>query len=162
MAEMDLPDDPAFYQEVAGLDEPAKIENATSPALPAPSTSQIAEPQLQADQAPAHREAARPLNPALDMPAFSDSLERILQSLRIGSRPTETDVTRVASTIDQLALSLSESDTLPRDIVRLVYRLAMESQVLITEVHPRLGLDLTVVTSVRRLQAAAGKLIERV
>jgi hypothetical protein len=167
VAEMDLPDDPAFYQEVAGIDDTMEVQDATSPALSGPASSQIAKPQFpdnhpSSPPLPTHREAARPLDPALDMPAFSDSLERILQSLRSGSRPTETDVTRVAGTIDQLAQSLHDSDSLPRDLVRLVYRLAMESQVLITEVHPRLGLDLTVVTSVRRLQAAAGKLIERV
>jgi hypothetical protein len=155
VAEMDLPDDPDFYRELAGIEDDATDNDAGK------LTRQLPGDSLPADSLPAAREPARPMKPGTDLTLFADALERVLAALRNAGRPQEVDVSMVSSTLESLAAGHAEEDHLPRDLVRLVYRLAMESQVLITEVHPRLGLDLTVITAVRRMQAAAGRLIDQ-
>ena len=154
VAEMDLPEDPDFYRELAGIDD-------ETPARELSSVKQIPAGSSTADSLPAEREPARPIGPGSDLTFFADALERVLAALRNASRPLESDVSVVSTTLESLAAGLADQDQLPRDLVRLVYRLAMESQVLITEVHPRLALDLTIITAVRRMQAAAGKLIDQ-
>jgi len=154
VAEMDLPDDPDFYRELAGIDDEAiEVTEKSARQLPGDSSP--------ADSLPAQREPARPLAPGSDLTFFAEAMERVLAALRNASRPQEGDVSLVCSTLDSLASGFANAEHLPRSLVRLVYRLAMESQVLITEVHPRMGLDLTIITAVRRMQAAAGKLIDQ-
>ena len=88
------------------------------------------------------------------------SLNQILTNLRAGRQPSESDVLMVCRKLESIATSMKSSTTLPRSLVRSLYRLALESQVLITDVHPRLGLDLTVVTRIRQLQSAVGKILD--
>ena len=147
-AEMDIPDDPAFLREWAGISEPQ------APALPAPS-----EPS-----SPPEIESELVFDPDLDpIQKSADltlSLNQILTNLRAGRQPSESDVLMVCRKLESIATSMKSSTSLPRSLVRSLYRLALESQVLITEVHPRLGLDLTVVTRVRQLQSAVGKILD--
>jgi hypothetical protein len=151
VAELDIPDDPDFYSELAGIGD----EHAETAALPAPSDSKlITKP-----------EQPGPIDPSnvllvIDESTFASALDQIMTSLRAGRRPADSDVATVCSRLEKLAEQTGNEQTLSRKLIRPLYRLAMESQVLITEVHPRLGLDLTVVTQVRRLQAAVGRILD--
>lgn len=158
IAELDIPDDPAFYTELAGIaDDPVtgitEVEQVDLPS-PVESLSQAVPPASQAN----------PGSPAaislIDDAAFATALDQIMTALRSGRSPHEQAVEVVCSRLDRLAGQTAADAELPRSLVRPLYRLAMESQVLITEVHPQLGLNLTVVTHVRRLQAAVGRILD--
>lgn len=145
-AEMDIPDDPEFLREWAGLPE-------TQPALPSPEQAQPEE---------LIPEVVHEMESTIYAPdsIFMQRLGLILENLRTGRKPSPADVTTVCQLLDQLSRELKSAESLPKPLVRSLYRLSLESQVLITEVHPRLGLDLTVVTLVRQLQAAVGAVME--
>ena len=148
-AEMDIPDDPAFLSEWAGIPEQKALP-------PVPDLSASSEsPLIQAETVPDYDPSEIHQNTLL-----TQRLNQILSNLRAGQQPQETDVNHVCHTLGHIANQFLSADSLPRPLVRLLYRLALESQVLITEVHPRLGLDLTVVTRVRLLQSAVGKILD--
>jgi hypothetical protein len=153
-AGLDIPDDPQFLREWAGIDEPA------TPALPGPAPEEI-----QGDWIDAVTDQPLPGIPGADTTSAVSDFESLIDSvvgpLREGRRPAEDDANRLAGAIERFSKSTSSETTLDRAIVKSLYRLSLETQVLITEVHPSLGLDLQVVTAVRRLQSAVGAVLDR-
>ncbi|MFM7130996.1 MAG: hypothetical protein ACKO0V_16730, partial [bacterium] len=103
MAEMDLPDDPDFYKELAGIDDepPDNVVNENK---------QLSASQVQQTNLPTGREPAIPLQPGTDLTCFAEALERVLAALRNAGRPQETDVASVCTTLDSLAAGLADAD----------------------------------------------------
>ena len=152
-AELDIPDDPQFLREWAGIEDP-------QPALPGPLPEEI-HGEWMHDGTP---EAAATFDEA-SLDAGSDTIETqgdaFLSALREGRRPSGDETERLARHIERYAEEVSAEETLDRRVAKSLYRLSLEAQVLITEVHPSLGLDLMVVTGVRRIQAAVGAVLDR-
>lgn len=146
-AELDIPDDPAFYREWAGIvDEQAALPGAVG---------QHEIPEIEPELVP----EAGEFDFSEDS-VFVKHMNQVLEHLRAGRRPSEAEVATLYREIEQIGRTTMQSPELPKRLVRLLYRLSLETQVLITEVHPRMGLDLTVVTLVRQLQSAVGKVME--
>ncbi len=154
-AELDIPDDPQFLREWAGIEDPP------APALPSPAPQEIqgewVEDSENATQPFAGSEDGSTIGPA----DFEPLVDAFLGALREGRRPVADDAQRLALSIERYAASIEENDMLDRQVAKSLYRLSLEAQVLITDVHPSLGLDLQVVTAVRRIQAAVGAVLDR-
>lgn len=148
-AEMDIPDDPEFLREWAGIPE-------STPALPSPAPASTLEPEELIPEVVHEMESSN----FADDSILIQRLGLILECLRAGRRPSSNDVATVCQMLEQVGRETRTVDSLPKSLVRTLYRLSLESQVLITEVHPGLGLDLTVVTQVRQLQSAVGKIMD--
>lgn len=153
-AELGIPDDPQFLREWAGIEDPP------APALPGPVPLEIQGEWIdhgQADLETASDDDAEPTDPT----SFEPLIAAVIGSLRDGRRPSGQDVEDLAVRVERFAASVAADETLDRRAAKSLYRLSLEAQVLITEVHPALGLDLQVVTMVRRLQAAVGAVLDR-
>lgn len=152
-AELDIPDDPQFLREWAGIEDP-------QPALPGPPPEEIQGEWM--TDATAEAGAFVDETSTETGPEAIETLgDAFLIALREGRRPSAEETERLARRIDRFAAEVSEVERLDRRIVKSLYRLSLEAQVLITEVHPSLGLDLQVVTAVRRIQAAVGAVLDR-
>ncbi len=152
-AELDIPDDPQFLREWAGIEDP-------QPALPGPPPVEIqGEWVADASNEPAGVEDEQ--ESSVSEIAIETLGDAFLNALREGRRPSGEDTERLARRIELYAGDVSAETTLDRRVARSLYRLSLEAQVLITEVHPGLGLDLQVVTAVRRIQAAVGAVLDR-
>jgi hypothetical protein len=150
-AELGIPDDPAFLREWAGIEHPTT-------ALPGPTSAEAAEVWAFEPETTDDHDAS---SESVDASEFESMIDKVLSPLREGRRPTHGDAETLAHAVERYAQSVAMDESLPRSVVRSLYRLSLESQVLMTEVHPALGLDLTVVTLVRRLQAAVGAVLDR-
>ncbi|MBI1324231.1 hypothetical protein GC170_13755 [bacterium] len=152
-AELDIPDDPQFLREWAGIEEP-------QPALPGPQPEEVQGEWI--SDGPSGTGSFEDDSHTDNSPDAIDSLgDAFLGDLREGQRPAGGETEKLARSIERFAAEVSANEILDRRVVRSLYRLSLEAQVLITEVHPSLGLDLQVVTAVRRIQAAVGAVLDR-
>lgn len=153
-AELDIPNDPQFLREWAGISDPP------TPALPRPDPPELQGEWVDAAAASGHtcdehgRDGLAPAD-------FEPLIDSILDALRAGRRPSAVEVERLAGQIGRYAAHVASADALDRRAVKALYRLSLEAQVLITEVNPSLGLDLQALTQIRRLQAAVGAVLDR-
>lgn len=174
VAELDIPDDPAFYSELVNVNDPSESvapqieshkpgvadDQNQSAGLTNLENTLETSPNSNLSKDDLESKTVEPELAILGDVAFARSVDQIMTALRSGLRPLENDVLLVCSRLENLANEVASENLLSRKLVRPLYRLAMESQVLITEVHPRLRLDLSVVTFVRRLQSAVGRILD--
>lgn len=154
-AELDIPDDPQFLREWAGIEDPP------APALPGPAPQEIQGEWVEDPAIGTQPSEAFDDQSTFGPEVFSPLIDRFLGALREGRRPMTDDTQRLARSIERYAVNVADAETLERHVAISLYRLSLEAQVLITDVHPSLGLDLQVVTAVRRIQAAVGAVLDR-
>ncbi|GIW87504.1 MAG: hypothetical protein KatS3mg108_1828 [Isosphaeraceae bacterium] len=113
-----------------------------SPAmLPAP------EPAPQAEAARGHE------------PADPEIGSRFLASLRGGRPPSDDDLDALVKRLADLARRLSGSSQVDRRLAHRLFRLGLESQVLVTDAWPELGEDPRLIRKIRLIQEWAERVL---